>query len=222
MIQKILSKEKTILIFEALFVQTLIIITAAFLLNSKTNFLYRAKAAISPSKPSLLITDVGFRKGTTIIDFSQVSCCKILSDEYQSSRGVVFDNDLSKGWGTYQANDFANNLSTASTWPGAPAGATGTRIILNKNTRRVGAYIQAGTPFDPTSTHPGKSITIKAYDNQKNKIFEQTVNTCLGQDSDCTRKFIGISSTGPDIRIIEYILNESYSLSIDNLKWESK
>lgn len=173
------------------------------------------------SAVELLTSDRKFnRKKTTILDFSQVSCCRILGNEYVNSAGVEFENNISSGWATYQANEFANHLSSSPQPPGAPSGTTGTRFTFSKATKRAGMYIQSGSPFDLNSDRPAKSISLKAYDVKGNKIFEQDINTCLGISSSCKPTFIGVQSRRPIISTLELIINDTYNWSIDDLKWE--
>lgn len=196
-------------------------VTLFFLLTALF-FLKDFSVVAEASSPIRLLTsDKGFNKNKMVhLDFSSTFCCRILSREYLATTGVGFDNTLSRGWATYQANKFATHLSTAPVQPGAPTGITGTRLILSQNTKKVGMYIQAGTPFYYSHSRPKKKITLRAYDADGNKIFEQMTDTCLGEASSCKPKFIGVETSAPVIRVLEIIINEPYYWSIDDLKWE--
>lgn len=167
---------------------------------------------------SLLTSNTSFKtKKTTIVDFSAVSCCRILTTNYA---GVTFLMDMTHGWATYQANGFATNLSGAPLLPGAPTGMTGTHVTLASPAKKVGAYIQSGSPFNPGSARPAKSLTIKAYDKAGTTIFDQQTTTCAGLASPCTPQFLGVRSNKADIKAVEYIINDPSAWSMDNLKWE--
>jgi hypothetical protein len=184
----------------------------------------------SKERVRLLLDDSSIRDTTetraVVLDFSQVSCCKVLSNEYSRSAGVVFKNNQNAGWATYQANGFANHLSRAPISPGAPAGITGTSFTLSKATRKVGMYIQAGSPFDSNSKRPAKIITLKVFDANGTKLFERKIDTCLSGGTGstgsptCEPKFIGVKSGSPIIKRLRVVINDNYNWSIDNLKWE--
>jgi len=175
-------------------------------------------AVVAYDHVSLLTSDISFKtRKTTMIDFSAVSCCRILTTNYA---GVTFLMDMTHGWATYQANGFATNLSGAPLLPGAPTGMTGTHMTLAGVAKKVGAYIQSGSPFNPGSARTAKSLTIKAYDKVGEKIFDQQTTTCAGSTSPCTPQFLGVRSNKADIKAVEYIINDPSAWSMDNLKWE--
>ena len=178
------------------------------------------QAKDSNAKISLLTDSSVFKDNkTVVIDFSSEPCCKTLSHHYLDT-GVTFDNESDLGWGTYQANGFANHLSGVEKEPGAPAGTTGTRMSFSEPVRKAGYYIQAGSPFNLENFRPAKSITIKAYDEDNNLLFYEVTDTCLGEVSSCRPVFIGVQSNKSAIKYFETIINESYNWSIDDLTYE--
>lgn len=181
----------------------------------------RSKAATERWESVTLITSTTvFHTGKTqIIDFSAVSCCQILTTQYAGS-GVTFLEDIGHGFATYQANGFANSLSSAARLPGAPTGETGAHIIFTNGVRSAGVYISTGTPFGSGGVKPATHVTVHAYDAYGRVLLSQQATTCAGGRSPCPPMFLGVSSSRNDIKAIEYIMNDPYSWSFDNLTWE--
>jgi hypothetical protein len=179
---------------------------------------FSTSASTKPAFVTTLMTsDTVFTPATLrTVDFSTVPCCQTLTGQYSAS-GVTFTSG--SGWGTYQANGFANSLSTAPTLPGAPTGTTGIRLSLVAPTNMLGFNIQSGSPYSTGYTHLAKPITIKAYNSQNAIIFQQTTDTCLGQASSCLPVFVGVQSNVANLQILEVTFGAPYSWSIDNLKW---
>lgn len=175
-------------------------------------------------KPVTLLTDgQAFRsKKTVLVDFSEVDCCRVLENEYEPIYGVVFENDLSRGWSTYQANGFAGHLSMVEAPPGAPVGISGTRLYLPQDTDRVGFYVQAGSPFDWNALRPAKSITVRAYDRMGELLIEQATDTCLEEAAECRPQLVGVRSASTLVRFFEVVINERYGWSLDSLMWLSR
>lgn len=172
-------------------------------------------------KVRLLTGDSEFSpKKADLLDFNLLPCCQILNTQYLPTAGVQFDDTISRGWATYQANNFANHLSISPVLPGAPFGTTGSRLTLPEPSRMVGVYLQSGSPFIQTALWPTKPITIRAFDEEENLLFEQATDTCLGTESSCFPKFVGVRANKRVIRTLEIVINSPYSWSLDNLRWQ--
>lgn len=170
---------------------------------------------------ALLTADNRFEdQETIVIDFSKEPCCKTLSHEYMQE-GAVFDNEASLGWATYQANGFVNHLSVEDeVEPGAPNGITGTRMAFTEPVVKVGFLVQSGSPINKEEFRSARSLTIKAYDENNSLLFFKVTDTCLGQASSCKPSFIGVEANTKSIKYLETIINDPYSWSIDDLKFE--
>jgi hypothetical protein len=216
MANKQINKPKIISLLITSFFLTTIFISLQEQKNRQN--LQSAAAPKNKNQVTLLTSDSKFhRKKTTVLDFSQIPCCRTLTNQYLAQYGIKFDDN--SGWNTYQANNFVGHLSTAPTLPGAPTGITGTKLELNNPTKAIGMYIQAGSPFVATRSWSAKKITIKAYDQSHALIFNQSTDTCLGEATSCTPKFIGVQTFKPRIKTLEITIDEPYSWSIDDMKW---
>lgn len=171
-------------------------------------------------KVNLLSENAGFTDSRTIlIDFSKTPCCKTLAQEY-IQEGVVFDREPNLGWSTYQADGFINHLSLDSVEPGAPLGITGTRLSFTEPVKKLGLFVQSGSPYNNEDFRSAESITVKAYNEENELIFFEVTDTCLGVESSCRPKFVGVESNRKAVKYFEIIMNEPKNWSADDLQYE--
>ncbi len=156
---------------------------------------------------------------TVLIDFSKINCCNSLSHEYMEE-GVIFDNEESLGWNTYQANGFVNHKFVTETESDLPTGITGTRIIFTEPVNKTGFMVQSGSPFNLQTTRPATSLTLKVYDENNDLIFYQVTDTCLSEMSSCRPSFIGVEANTNTIKYLEANVNDISNWSIDDLVYE--
>lgn len=152
-------------------------------------------------------------------EFSSVSCCRSLINQYEHS-GITFSDDINSGWTTYQGSGFVGSIKTSTVEPGSPSGISGTRIEFVRPVRRMGFYLQGDGVFDSSRKSIGKKIKLTAYDNSGNAVFQRSIDTCYDEDISCTPKLIGLEAKSAMIGSVEISIQEPYSYSIDNLMWE--
>lgn len=170
--------------------------------------------------PSLITSADQFVGSRTVrIDFSKEDCCKVLSHEYISD-GVIFDNENTLGWSSRQSDKHLTHMLTEEKLPGAPAGVTGTRIILAEPVYKVGFMIQSGTPYEENLFRPAKSITLKAYNQDNRLLFFEVTDTCLSKADSCRPEFIGVESNNRSIKFLEVIMNEPLEWSLSDLRYQ--
>ena len=173
----------------------------------------------TPMPPYRLLTDATtFSGAQTKIDFSSVSCCKIISNHY-SSQGVNFTNQIITGFITYQANRFITHISIPPKNPGAPNGFSGTEITFTQPQQRVLVKAQAGSPIT-SLPRPNKPLRVQVLDANNTVLFETITSTCPNGGNQCLLKAIGVESQYRNIKKIRFIILTNYSFSLDDLWFE--
>lgn len=150
------------------------------------------------------------------IDFSQVPCCQVLQNQYQSVYKVRFDNNISDGYSTYQANGFITHLSTATS-SAIPYGTTRTKYMFDKLASKVSFKIQSGSPFNLEQMRPAKPVKITYYGNRGNVLQTKLTDTCLKSATSCHPKTITYQVATKKIASVSAEILAPYSFSMDDL-----
>lgn len=150
------------------------------------------------------------------IDFSQVECCRILSDEYKSIFGVNMVDDLNQGFATYQAHEFLTVVNSASS-SAMPTGISSMKFVFDGVANKVSFKIQSGTPFDATTSARAMNVRVNYLDNQGRLLASKNTDTCLKKSTSCTPKVFTYLNTTKKIKSVEIVPQESYYYSVDDM-----
>tara|TARA_Y100000310_G_C20677511_1_gene813949 strand:+ start:1823 stop:3007 length:1185 start_codon:yes stop_codon:yes gene_type:complete len=164
-----------------------------------------------------LLTDVSSMNAAPIT-FSEFSGSGILTNQL-ADNDIVFANSPLTGFQAAYANGFITSVSVPVQLPGAPQGIAGTEIIVDGGTaKRIGFFIQQGTPFSDQTARPAADIRLIALDKNNNELFNRQIGTCIGVGgASCSAQFVGLYSKSGDIKKIQIIKESTGFYSIDNL-----